>query len=1136
VRVFHIGFLSPATGGFFFGDVLSGVTREVAAAGGRLTVIQTGDAGWAGRGFTTTSSTSLPAGWAALDGFVTIVWATSPDQVAALRAAGKPVVVVSSDIPVDAATVAVDNRTCILEAVAHLKEHGHAHVAFVGSLDQSDIRERHAACQDAAAENGLTFTFVPAVDQIESGGAFAAPAVAEAWRDGVTAIVAATDQVALGLIKALAPLGLKVPDDLAIIGFDDFEGGWTSEPPLATVRQDFEGEGSLAAHLLLSELSGVDVPHERYVAQATFIQRGSCGCRPGAGAQPTGSARDGTAVADLILRQLAIDETAGNRRIGVEDVDLDDLEAVIKGAVGPVFAGRTPPEDRRSFTEAFERRLTQVGSELAAKGIDIDNLVHHIMRRLVDTIAQRSTAASLARFNLFGAALDEQFNVATRLLDNMDRDPSELEWMDVAPVRAACLGLWEGPREDASLRICGVYDPTGALGHLRGKAYRNGDFPPIEIRECPEVADGEIAHVIPVRGTTGDYGLLCVLGRPDDGDGRDRSTYNHWAVLLGIALRDKFLLDEVQHSERRHAAVARAANDGLWEWDATTGDVYLSGQCRDLLDLPIDLVADAETIVSAMHSEDHTKVRDTLRKAVGRTEVPVATECRVVRHDGTVRWVLVRALGVATTYGGARGLVGSVSDIDQRKALEERLRHAASFDEVTGLPNRRLFLDRLRIAVEQRRRRETSRFAVLFLDLDGFKLVNDSLGHLVGDQLLQVVAERLKSGLRAVDTAARFGGDEFAILLTDPVPEDLLVVTRRIQDRIATPVTLSDQEVSITASIGIATADTGYLDPEDVLRDADIAMYRAKETEHGSACLFDPAMHQRALDRLRIRTAVVIALDNHEFVVHYQPIIDFDDTTVTRFEALVRWQHPARGLLLPGEFLPSMEGNTSIVTLGRQVLDDVCAQIAEWRRDGDGDRPVNVSVNVSHREFWSPDFLTNLRATLDLHGVPPQCLSLELTEGIIMTDPDEARNRMRDLHALGIRLHIDDFGTGHSSLNLLRTFPVDTLKIDGSFIRDLTIVDQAAALVRAIIVMSAALGMSVIAECVETHEQTTELRNLGCTTAQGWLYARAMPADEAGRILGTRLQELIPQGRDSGHHPAQQADAETVPGGNVAEG
>jgi diguanylate cyclase (GGDEF)-like protein len=391
---------------------------------------------------------------------------------------------------------------------------------------------------------------------------------------------------------------------------------------------------------------------------------------------------------------------------------------------------------------------------------------------------------------------------------------------------------------------------------------------------------------------------------------------------------------------------------------------------------------------------------------------------------------------------------------------------------------------------------------VLFLDLDGFKLINDSLGHLVGDDLLRTVGARLREQVRSVDTAARFGGDEFALLMTDPVPEDLLVVARRIQARIAEPVQLGEQEISITASVGITASETHYADAEEVLRDADIAMYRAKESERGTACVFDPTMHRRAMDRLRTRSTITAALAAKQFVVHYQPIVDLGGGALTQFEALIRWEHPERGLLLPGEFLPAMEGNSAIITLGRQVVEQVCAQIAAWRADDDV--PVRVSVNVSHRESWSPALLSRVTPALARHRVPPECLVLEITEGVIMSDPAAAQEIMAGLHAAGLMLHIDDFGTGHSSLHALRTFPVDALKIDGSFIRDLG-PDQPTALVTAIVAMAAALGLDVVAECVETPEQADQLRAMGCTTAQGWLYSRAVPPADAGALLGRPL-------------------------------
>ena len=405
--------------------------------------------------------------------------------------------------------------------------------------------------------------------------------------------------------------------------------------------------------------------------------------------------------------------------------------------------------------------------------------------------------------------------------------------------------------------------------------------------------------------------------------------------------------------------------------------------------------------------------------------------------------------------------------------------------------------------MEYPRRRKSARFAVLFLDLDGFKRINDSLGHLMGDELLRIVGERLREDLRSVDTAARFGGDEFALLLTDPVPDDLLVVARRIQDRVSAPVLLGGQEVSITASIGIAASETPYGCAEDVLRDADIAMYHAKEVERGTACLFDPVMHTRATSRLRAQSELRAALVGEQFVVHYQPIVELDGSVLRQFEALVRWEHPERGLLLPADFLPIMAETGTIVVLGQWIIDTVCRQIAGWRRDFHG--PFAVSVNLSHREFWSDQLLLTVTQALSRHHVPPRCLILEITESVIMSDTEAARQIMADLHATGIRMHIDDFGTGQSSLHALRAFPVDALKIDQSFVHQLDVDTQTTELVRIIVGMGRTLGLDVVAEGVETDAQADQLRTMGCGTAQGWLYAEALPGDEAGKLLGTAL-------------------------------
>src|SRR5665648_673407 len=729
--------------------------------------------------------------------------------------------------------------------------------------------------------------------------------------------------------------------------------------------------------------------------------------------------------------------------------------------------------------------------------------------RLTALLAQLQMRGYAHRSRRLEAAALELNAVAEGMVRADPAQIRSLRWLSGTHVRAGVLALWDGPPEVGRLRVTGVHDPDGAIPHAVPEAMGVREFPPAGLIAAADSTAGEVCIVLPVRASSHDWGLLAVLGVIDTTSLRE--AYHHWNQLLSSALVGEGLQQAVRASEERYSQVARAANDGLWELDVATGATYLSQRFRDLLGTAADADADLNTWLTVVHPDDRAAVRRAIRTAVERAEIAVEIEHRVVAPDRDDRWLLLRGMGVAAEGGTgptarrATRLVGSLSDIHPRKELEERLRHAALYDPVTELPNRRLFLERLAAAMAGVRRRPTTRYAVVFLDLDGFKQVNDSLGHLAGDELLRVVGQRLRADVRAVDTAARFGGDEFAVLLTDPVPDDLLVVARRIQDRISAPVLLGEQEVSVAASIGIAASETPYTSAEDVLRDADIAMYQAKGSERGTACLLDPKMHEQALDRLRMRSALTAALEAHRFVVHYQPIVDLGGAEVTQFEALVRWQHPERGLLLPSQFLPVMEDTATIVTLGHRVLDEVCRQIAVCQATYRG--PLSVAVNLSHQEFWDEGLVDAVASALKHHGVPAECLIIEITESVIMTDPTEARTIMDALHGLGLRLHIDDFGTGHSSLNMLRTFPVDAPKIDGSFIRELALVDQTTALVRTIVAMGQALGIDVVAECVETHEQADELRAMGCTTAQGWLYAKAQSAVDAGLILGTRLGE-----------------------------
>jgi diguanylate cyclase (GGDEF)-like protein/PAS domain S-box-containing protein len=1108
--------LARNTGGFYHGQLLAGLIRQVDSSGGRVIVAETLDpendrSDWLGL-----PAFRVPVAWDNVDAVVSIALGANTEYLRQARAAGKPVVLASHYFHGFDGPVAIpDNYGGVRVAVEHLIDHGHTRIGFVGNLDQHDFRERFDAYKATMAEHGLPTgedLFFSAASYSKAAGAAAAEALLAA-PDRPTAVITANDENAIGLMSAVIGAGLSVPGDLAVIGFDNIEEGAYTVPSLTSVGQRFDEVGALAGRLALSMVAGEEARPGIHTVSAAFLPlRASCGCRndlvagrPPGDAHPVPTPRPAlrTGVEQMLHTLLRTSAAAEADADITKTIDLlDGTLASQEGSHEDVWALIDALNDLTDDAE-LQQRVASILSEYAhevSPGNDSDLQTVGTIRALA-ALTEFKARGYLFRSRRHDTAAVEVDTIAGGLLRASAALNRSLAWLSGTHVRAGVLALWEGPVSEGRMRVEGVHDPDGLLDVRVGDEAQVRSFPPDSLVDAADGLDGEMCLVVPVASTDHELGLLALLGKVDVTSTRE--SYCHWAEMLCRALANAELQDAVQASEERYAFAARAANDGLWDWNRVTGRVYLSERCRDLLDIPTDAVPDEHTIARCVHPGDRDAVERTMTALTKQSDAPVQLEFRVRLRDGTSRWVLCRALGVASNGEPPRRIVGSVSDISQRKILEGQLRHAALFDQVTGLPNRQLLLDRLEVAMGHCRRHKNARFAVLFLDLDGFKLINDSLGHLLGDELLRVVAERLRADLRSTDTVARFGGDEFAVLLIDPIHEDLLVAARRVRDRIAAPVRLGGQEISVTASIGVAVSDTGYTSAEDVLRDADIAMYQAKESERGSACLFDPAMHERALDRLRTRTELAAALEEHQFVAHYQPIVDFGGAALTQFEALVRWNHPDRGLLAPIEFLPAMVGDPSIVTLGRQVLDGVCTQIAAWRAAGHP--TVTVSVNLSHREFWDPDLLTTIRTTLDRHNVPPQCIALEITETVVMTDPDDARIIMDEFHSMGLQIHMDDFGTGHSSLHLLRTFPFDALKIDGSFVRELGTDNQTAALVRAIIAMGDALDVDVIAECVETLQQAEELQAMGCHTVQGWLYAPALPPADAGRLLDTNL-------------------------------
>ena len=443
-----------------------------------------------------------------------------------------------------------------------------------------------------------------------------------------------------------------------------------------------------------------------------------------------------------------------------------------------------------------------------------------------------------------------------------------------------------------------------------------------------------------------------------------------------------------------------------------------------------------------------------------------------------------------------------LAEIEARKTAEEQLLHDAFHDGLTGLPNRALFMDRLTRAIAIARRRKEYLFAVLFLDLDRFKVVNDSLGHIVGDKLLVALGERLVTCLRPGDTVARLGGDEFVVLLEDMVAaENAVMIAGRIDQELKTPFILAGHEVFASGSIGIALSASSYEKAEQVLRDADTAMYQAKTRGRAQYALFEPGMHAEAMKRLQLESDLRRALERKEFMTYYQPILSVKTNTVIGCEALVRWQHPERGIVFPGDFIQVAEETGLLVAIDRLVLWDACVQLQDWLAQLPANAERFVSVNLSNKQLARPDLLKHVAGALKTTGLPPAMLKLEITETAIIENPEATAEMLAQLRALGVRLYIDDFGTGYSSLSYLYRLPIDGLKIDRSFIKRMGEKGENQEIIKTILALAKDLGLDVIAEGVETKQQLSQIDALNCESWQGYLFSKPVASGEAARML-----------------------------------
>ncbi len=978
--------VTPSMGGHYFGELLAGLAREVGGAGGRVVVVETlpesaprDEAGEPG-------DFAIPVAWSLVDGVVSVTTAVGAPYLRGLRDAGRPVILSSTLMTdFDAPAAMPDNHGGAVTAVEHLLRHGHTSIGFVGNFAQQDIRDRFAGYEHALRSHGLVpdpRNVLTAPDNGEAGGRHAAQALL-ARADRPTALLVATDRNALGLMSVLTQAGVRLPEDLAIVGFDNIEAGALAMPALTSVDQPFDEVGALAGRLALAAARGEQVPSTPVTPRSpSLMLRASCGCSREDAVAGTGRPLPSVELLRDWLHQAlvtalitdGVGEVVAHEAVPAAIDTVDRLvesggsptQAQIDAALAPLRSVTTRPSTVRRITEAF----TAYTEGLVALGVHPEACA-----QVTVALWRLQAGAFRSQVDETETAIAEQYVVDAGLLDTTRNDPRELAWLAGTHVGAGILALWAGAPSDGLLEIVGSYDPTGALPDLVGTRTDVRSFPPPALLDLVRGAGREICAVVPVRTATRAWGLLAIVGAVDSRSTRE--TYQHWAGLLSTAL-------ESQH-------------------------------------------------------------------------------------------------------------------------LQEEVRRAALYDTVTGLANRRLFLDRLTEAIARRDRSGTP-FAVLFLDLDGFKLVNDSLGHQTGDRVLAAVGDRIRRELRSVDTGARFGGDEFALLLHDTGPEGALLAARRLQDVLAEGVTVDGADLAARASIGIVTSTADDSSAEDLLRDADIAMYRAKNDDPGTAAFFDDAMRADTLRLRRLHADVARAMDLHQFEVHYQPIVDLASGHTDRFEALVRWRHPQRGLVLPGEFLPVMDETGLSVRLGYWILDEVCRQLAQW-----GPRVASVAVNVSERQFWHADLLPRVLQTLDRHHLTPERLTLEVKEAVLMRRRESALQLMQQLHDAGLHLHLDNFGTEYSSFETLQRFPVDAFKIDRSFLSGAADEQRRGALLASLVGLGTSLGLAVVAEGVETSAQLALLQSVGCAAGQGYLFTRAVSHERAPSLLD----------RDLAHQPGR---------------
>ncbi|MBN2193384.1 MAG: EAL domain-containing protein [Polyangiaceae bacterium] len=974
----HIGVLTPYTGGFYYGAVLDGVKRQAMAMNVAVVAVQTAgtDLCWPGE--------SEYLGLDALDGWIGVnEFECAPYTEEIVRRRIPFVCVHARPARIPCCSVLPDNVGGTRAGVAHLIDHGHRRIAFAGSLHQVDLLERRegyiAALVDAGLPVDESLLLTPNTNLELDGQELAKRLLA--GRLPFTAVMTGTDKLAIGLMAELSAAGVRIPQDVALVGFDDVDEAQYASPPLTTIRQDFGEVAAMATRTLVEHLvDGVDMPTTLRVP-VSFVARRSCGCTLTYSVPPltpadTQAERQETLTFELLRAAGVSGKTRespsawpGASRIAAQLAALVDHPAEHVSDLGDAWSGFLAS---RRDAESMDRLMVLVETTLRRWCPNFQSRPDLLgaVRELRVSLLREWQRAEQRRLRNYEFAAEANGKISHALASSRLERILDLSWLGWTQVRYGCVGLWSCPTGGSprTLAIVGEFDAEGGTGVLMDEQIRPAMFPPPRLVDLILDRDDDcVVTVVPVPGKDANHGLLAVASRIEIERLDHLGNVGDWAARVGASL--------------------------------------------------------------------------------------------------------------------------------ERANIEQRLQHTAERDSLTGLPNRTLLLEKLDNFADR-----AGQLAVLSLDLDDFKKINDSLGHDFGDDLLRQVARRLE---RAVDTeslVARLGGDEFVVVVPDCAGESGAIdASLRIQEAMRAPFQLGSDVVFCSCSIGVALNDDAALTSGDLLRDADTAMYRAKVKGRAHQEIFQHGMHAQAVERLRLDTRLRQALERGEFVLLFQPIVSVASGQDVGAEALLRWNHPEQGLLAPGRFLAVAEEVGLAIPLSKWVFREACRNVRRWQRRGAAVRYVSVNVPAEHLQ--QPDFSAQIEARLAEFSLPPRALGIELVESSLVERQSATTATLATLLKMGIRVAIDDFGTGYSSLSYLRDLPVSVLKIDRSFVQNVPRNPRDTAIAHSILTLGQGLGLTVVAEGVETNEQLDFMRTIGCDYVQGYLTGRPMSAANWERRL-----------------------------------